>query len=99
MRWITPMVLLAVASCVRSGQLRGRVLDCNTQLPVDDADVQMASKSTGTNWDAVKTAAGGQFAFAVPQGTSVVPLTVTAAKEGYRDGQKTFPTMPDSAVV
>jgi hypothetical protein len=94
MRWVTPMVLVATASCAKTAQLHGRVVDCATSSPVDGADVQLTSKATGASWEAIQTTGDGQFAFDVQDPRGVGPLTLTAVKSGYRNGQKTFPTMP-----
>jgi hypothetical protein len=77
--------------------MRGRVIDCQTQSPVEGADVQLASPETGASWSAVQTASDGSFAFDLPREAKTAPLTLTAAKSGYRSAQKRYPSPPGAA--
>ena len=99
MRRVWPLMLLALAACVKTNQLRGRVVDCATSSPVDGADVQLMSKATGTSWDAIQTAGGGEFAFDLQAPASQVPLTLTAVKKGYQSAQKTFTSVPSGTEI
>jgi hypothetical protein len=97
----TALSLVALAAsvacaCATTSGMRGRIVDCQTQSPVEGADVQLASPSTGTSWEAVQTAGDGSFTFDVPQAARNAPLTVTAVKSGYQSAQKTFPAVPGS---
>lgn len=88
------LILFALAACANTSRLRGRVVDCQTQSPVEGADVQLESPGTGTRWDAVQTAGDGSFAFDVQQPSTTVPLSLTAAKSGYRSAEKRYPALP-----
>lgn len=91
------VILVVLAACASTSRLRGRVVDCQTQTPVEGADVQLRSPGTGTTWDAVQTASDGSFAFDVKQPSASGPLNLTAVKSGYRSAEKTYPALPGSA--
>ena len=88
------LALCVTASCANTSRLRGRVVDCQTQSPVEGADVQLKSPSTGTTWDAVQTAGDGSFAFDVQRPSAGAPLSLTAVKSGYRSSEKTYAALP-----
>jgi hypothetical protein len=88
---------ILVAGCVNASQLHGRVVDCQTQSPVEGVDVQLTSPGSGASWDAVQTASDGTFAFDVPREAQGARLSLTAVKHGYRSAQKTYPSLPGSA--
>jgi hypothetical protein len=88
------LIVLALAACANTSRLRGRVIDCQTQSPVEGADVQLKSPSTGTTWGAVETASDGSFAFDVQQPSTAGALNLTAIKSGYRSAEKTYPALP-----
>jgi hypothetical protein len=92
-RYVVLLGLSLSSACATTG-MRGRIVDCQTQSPVEGADVQLASRSTGTSWEAVQTAADGTYAFDVTGPAKTAPLTVTAVKHGYQSAQKTFPSVP-----
>lgn len=88
------LLLVAVPGCANASRLHGRVIDCQTQSPVEGADVQLKSPSTGTTWDAVQTAGDGSFAFDVQKQPAAGPLDLTAVKSGYRSAEKAYPSLP-----
>lgn len=94
----TPLLALTIiTACANSSRLHGRVVDCQTQSPVESADVQLKSASTGTTWDAVQTASDGSFAFDVPKEAKNAALSLTAVKSGYRSTERTYPSLPGAA--
>jgi hypothetical protein len=92
-RWPALLALTLVTGCATT-QFRGRVLDCQTQTPVEGADVQLASPETGASWNAVQTARDGSFAFDVPRDSKGAPLRLTAVKSGYRSAEKPYSSLP-----
>jgi hypothetical protein len=95
-RGVVLVGLSLLAACATTG-MRGRIVDCQTHSPVEGADVQLSSPSTGTSWEAVQTATDGTFAFDVTGPAKTAPLTVTAVKHGYQSAQKSFPSVPGAA--
>lgn len=95
-RWPALLLLPLLAGCAAT-QLHGRVIDCQTQTPVEGADVQLSSPDTGVSWSAVRTAGDGTFAFDVPRDSKKAPLRLTAVKSGYRSAEKAYPSLPRSA--
>ncbi len=94
----TPLLALTIiAACANSSRLHGRVVDCQTQSPVEGADVQLKSPATGTTWDTVETASDGSFAFDVQREAKGAPLNLTAVKSGYRSAEKAYPALPGGA--
>ncbi|HEX8790820.1 MAG TPA: carboxypeptidase-like regulatory domain-containing protein [Polyangiaceae bacterium] len=91
------LTLVALAGCMNTSRLRGRVVDCQTQSPVEGADVQLASPSTGLKWEAVQTASDGSFAFDVQREAKGASLNLTAVKDGYRSTEKSYPALPGTA--
>src|SRR5215471_15314889 len=98
-RWLPILALCGVAACVNTNtsRLRGRVVDCHTQTPVEGANVQLTAPETGASWNSVETADDGSFAFDMPLEARGARLTVTAEKSGYQSAQKTYPSVPAGA--
>jgi hypothetical protein len=88
---------ILVAGCVNTSRLHGRIVDCQTQSPVEGADVQLTSPASGASWNAVQTASDGSFDFDVPREAKGAALTLTAVRSGYRSAQKTYPSLPPAA--
>ncbi|HTQ48358.1 MAG TPA: carboxypeptidase-like regulatory domain-containing protein [Polyangiaceae bacterium] len=91
------LILVALPACMNTSRLHGRVIDCQTQSPVEGADVQLTSPASGASWSAVQTAGDGSFAFDVPREAKGSALTLTAVKSGYRSSQTTYPSLPGAA--
>jgi len=90
-------VALACTQCAAS-YLRGRVTDCRDSSPLEGADVQLVSSGApGTQWSPEETGSDGAYAFQVAGAKSVVPVTLTAVKKGYRSVQKTYDVVPAGA--
>jgi hypothetical protein len=78
-------------------QVRGRVTDCRDSTPLDGADVQLTTHASGSAWEPEQTGSDGAYAFEVGHNQDVLPVTLTAAKHGFRTTQKVFPSMPSGA--
>jgi len=79
---------------MNASRLHGRVIDCQTQSPVEGAEVQLKSPGTGSTWEAVQTAGDGSFALDVQRDAKEAPMTLTAVKSGYRSVEKAYPALP-----
>jgi hypothetical protein len=59
--------------------------------------VQLTSHAPGVAWGAEETSNDGAYAFQVDHAHDVVPVTLTAAKQGYRSTQKVYESLPSSS--
>jgi hypothetical protein len=93
----TIVLFAGAAACVKAQTLHGRIVDCQTQSPVEGADVQLSSQAEGASWNLASTGSDGAFAFEVRNPAAMTPLSLMAVKKGYRSAQKTFDTLPGDA--
>jgi hypothetical protein len=86
-----------LASCATTQTWRGKITDCKTTKPIEEADVQLAvtgpkeSKSNG------KTSSDGSFAFATPGATKESTASITATKRGYQVTQASLGAPPGAS--
>lgn len=87
------VMTLVCTQCV-SSYVGGRVTDCRDSSALEGADVQLTTQAADVAWTAQQTGSDGVYAFKVDS-KQVLPVTLTAAKKGYRTTQKTYSSVPD----
>jgi hypothetical protein len=79
--------------------IRGRLTDCRDSTPLAGADVQLATDAPNMGWDAIKTAADGSYEFKFGDATQLMPVTLTASKNGFGTIQKRYSAVPPAGDI
>jgi hypothetical protein len=98
-RRLVRALCVACLPCLQCGatQIHGQITNCRGTTPLEGADVQLTTRAPGAEWQPEQTGSDGSYAFDVGHDTSVLPVTLTAAKKGYQSAEKVLSAVPAGA--